>query len=125
MSTQGTAVLDFGAFPGSNVAYVDVATVGVVATSLIEAWIRPAASADHTDTDHVAAPMKVVAQYVSDGNIRIYGINQNDVLPPLELQRQQKDQRAPLAALRPKQNAQRTPSPMFVGQFNVSWVWNT
>jgi hypothetical protein len=120
MGAQGTATLDFGAFPGSSVAYVDVVAAGVVAASAVEAWIRPVASTDHTDVDHVAAPMKVVGVYVSDGNIRIYGINQNDVIPPLEPQ--------PVAmsagSLRTKTLLDRQKSPMFVGQFNVWWVWN-
>jgi hypothetical protein len=74
--------------------------------------------------DHVAAPMKVVAVYVSDDNMRIYGINQNDVIPSTELQPQQPGQLTPLAALRPKQNPARQASPMFVGQFSVFWCWN-
>lgn len=118
MGAQGTAVLDFGAFPGSAIAKVDVAAAGVVAASAIEAWIRPAASADHTDIDHVAAPMKVVGVYLSDDNIRIYGIDQNDVLPPLEP--------VVLAGSGSSKTfgMDRQPKPMFVGQFNVNWVWN-
>lgn len=122
MGAQGTATLDFGAFPGSNVAYVDVATPGVISTSAVEAWIRPVATADHTDTDHVAAPMKVVGQYVSDGNIRIYGINLNDVMPPLEPQ--QLLRRPVTSTTRPEVLMARQNSPMFVGQFSVWWVWN-
>lgn len=120
MATQGTAVLDFGAFPGSNVAVVDVATAGVVSTSAVEAWVRPEASADHTDADHIAAPMKVVGQYLSDGNIRIYGINMNDVMPPVETAQPYKPVYRMLSPGVTRQRA-----PMLVGQFNVNWVWNT
>lgn len=121
MGATGTATLDFGAFPGSNVAYKDVATAGVVSTSLIEAWIRPELSADHSDADHVVAPMKVVGVFLSTGNIRIYGINTNDVIPPLEPQRLD---RPPLtAAARPEQVLARQKAPMFVGVFNVNWAW--
>ena len=121
MGASGTAVLDFGAFPGSNVAIVDVAAAGVISTSAVEAWIRPVASADHTDADHVAAPMKVVGQYLSDNNIRIFGINQNDVIPPLEPQPSLDKSSKPRGVFvsPARQNA-----PMFVGQFNVWWVWN-
>jgi hypothetical protein len=119
MGASGTATLDFGAFPGSNVAIVDVAAPGVVSTSAVEAWIRPVASADHTDTDHVAAPMKVVGQYLSDDNIRIFGINQNDVIPPVELQPETSSKLRGVIVRPARQNA-----PMFVGQFNVWWVWN-
>ena len=94
---------------------------GVISTSAIEAWIRPVASADHTDMDHVAAPMKISALYVSDGNLRIFGVNTNDVIPPLELQSNE----AKLSKLRsPFVRPGRQNAPMFVGQFNVWWVWN-
>lgn len=123
MGAQGTATLDFGAFPGSSVAYVDVAAPGVVAGSAVEAWIRPVATADHTDTDHVAAAMKVVGQYLSDGNLRIYGINDNDVIPPLEPQPPRADQ---ATGITPGTGGSlgRQPSPMLVGLFSVWWVWN-
>jgi hypothetical protein len=121
VGAQGTASLDFGAFPGSNAAQVDVAAAGVISTSAIEAWIRPEATADHTDGDHIAAPMSVIGTYLSDGNIRIFGINTNDVIPPLEA----------VAVVRTNgsldKNAvetRRQPSPMFVGLWKVNWVWN-
>jgi hypothetical protein len=115
-------VLDFGAFPGSNVAYVDVVTAGVIATSAVEAWIRPVASADHSAEDHVVAPMKVTGMYVSDGNIRIYGVNTNDVIPPLEAQPLHRQ--VATSTARPEVNLARQNAPRFVGQFNVWWVWN-
>jgi hypothetical protein len=122
MGAQGTASLDFGAFPGSSVASVDVAAAGVISTSAIEAWIRPEATADHTDADHVAAPMQVVGTYLSDGNIRIFGVNTNDVIPPLEPQPLARS--SPTSAVLPKSQLARQNSPMFVGLFKVNWVWN-
>ena len=121
MGAQGTAVLDFGAFPGSSVTSVDVAASGVGSTSAVEAWIRPVASADHTVEDHITTPMRVVGQYLSDNNIRIYGINTNDILPPEEV--------VPNPGKRPLINrnnrlSKRDPAPMLVGQYNVWWVWN-
>jgi hypothetical protein len=115
VGAQGSAVLDFGAFPGSSVVSVDVNSAGIVSTSALEAWIRPVASSDHTDADHIAAPMKVVATYLSDNNMRIYGINTNDIVPPVEQ----------VPALGRSGGAfERKPAPMLVGQFNVWWVWN-
>ena len=126
MGAQGTATLDFGAFPGSSVTNVDVVATGVISTSAVEAWIRPVATADHTVEDHIITPMRVVGQYLSDGNIRIYGININDVIPPLEplpMARKRADGTATVH-LRLKTNLARQPSPMLVGQYNVWWVWN-
>ena len=68
MSTQGTALLDFGAFPGAQ--YATVAVTGqaaIVAGSLVEAWIRPVATADHTADEHIVDPPRVVAADIVGG----------------------------------------------------------
>lgn len=124
MGAQGTAVLDFGAFPGSSVTSVDVVTTGVTSTSAVEAWVRPVASADHTVEDHIIAPIRVVGQYLSDNNIRIYGINSNDVMPPMEQVIDNRHSTPVTVAARPLVRQQRQGSPMLVGQYNVWWVWN-
>ena len=112
----GTATIDFGAFPGSNVAFVDVAATGVISTSTINAWIRPVVTADHTAEDHVAAPIRVIGQYLADDSIRVYGINTNDVIPPLD--------NVPLRGGSSKQSGvDRQRSPMLVGQYSVFWSW--
>jgi hypothetical protein len=122
MGAQGTATLDFGAFPGSSVTSVDVVATGVISTSAVEAWIRPVATADHTAEDHVAVPLRVVGMYLSDNNIRIWGFNANDVMPPMEslpLTRQFNT-----STTRPEVLLARQNPPMLVGQYNVWWVWN-
>lgn len=124
MGAQGTAILNFGAFPGSSVTSVDVNTVGVVATSAVEAWIRPVVSADHSDIDHVAARIRVVGSFLSNDNIRIYGINENDVIPPFEGRKPTGQENTPASAVRPHTETSRQNSPMLVGQYNVWWVWN-
>lgn len=124
MGAQGTATLDFGAFPGSSVTSVDVVATGVISTSAVEAWIRPVASADHTVEDHIIAPMRVVGQYLSDNSIRIYGININDVMPPMEQVIDNRPSTPVTVAARPLVRQQRQDSPMLVGQYNVWWVWN-
>lgn len=124
MGAQGTAVLDFGAFPGSSVTTVDVVASGVISTSAVEAWIRPVASADHTAEDHMVVPMRVVGSYLSDGNIRIMGFNTNDVMPPEEVQPASPRARESGTYLRLKSKRDRQNAPMLVGQYNVWWVWN-
>jgi len=122
MGAQGTATLDFGAFPGSSVAYVDVVATGVVSTSAVEAWIRPVATADHTEIDHIAVKMEVRAMYLSDDNIRIFGINTNDVQPPIQPEPNRPGGRSKLRS--PFVGTVRQNAPMLVGQFNIWWVWN-
>lgn len=49
----GTAVLDFGAFPGTDKASVAVTGQGaILAGSLVEAWVRPEATAVHSEDEH-------------------------------------------------------------------------
>lgn len=102
MGAQGTAVLDFGTWPGKNDTTVDVAAAGVVSTSLVEAWIRPVATADHSVDEHIVETLKVVGAYLSDDNIRIYGMNVSQIFDP---------------------DPDR-PEPMIAGLWNVAWVWN-
>ena len=86
MGAQGSALLDFGAFPGSSDATVAVAQAGIAADSLAEAWLFPAATADHTADEHVVEEIEVHARDVvagvgftiqgvsrARGDVRIYG----------------------------------------------------
>jgi len=99
MSGSGTALLDFGAFPGNTYATVDVNSPGIVAGSAIEAWIFPAATADHSIDEHVLEELTVRAAYLSNDNLRIYG-TENSMDGP------------------------RSPNGHFLyGKFNVGWVW--
>lgn len=57
MPAQGTAVIDFGAWPGSTEASVSVAGQGtILSTSAAEAWVMAEATADHSEGDHAYLP---------------------------------------------------------------------
>lgn len=71
---NGAALLDFGAHPGVQEASVDVTgQTGFIATSALEAYIAPAATADHSADEHRYEELRVDAVYVADGTLRIYG----------------------------------------------------
>jgi hypothetical protein len=53
----GTAVLDFGAFPGSNTASVVVSSPSIESTSIPNAYLAAVATSDHTVTDHIYAAL--------------------------------------------------------------------
>jgi hypothetical protein len=54
----GSAVIDFGASPGSNEAFVDVAgQASILATSHVEAWPMAEAQGTHTVSDATYAPL--------------------------------------------------------------------
>lgn len=58
----GTATLDFGAFPGKCDASVAVTgQAALVAGSKVEAWIEPAATAQHSVDEHMLESFKVFA----------------------------------------------------------------
>lgn len=75
----GTATVDFGAFPGKSDATVDVAAAGVVATSVLEAWVHPKATADHSVDEHKVESIGAKAEYLSDGNIRLTAYNTSEI----------------------------------------------
>ncbi len=80
----GVATLDFGAFPGKSDASVDVTgQASITANSLVEAWVRPVATADHSDTEHMVESLKVVAaQIVAGVGFTIFGFNANQINEP-------------------------------------------
>lgn len=69
MGAFGTAVIDFGAYPGSSQATVSVAgQASILTSSACEAWIRPQdATADHSVDEHVVEQLKIVAGSIVAG----------------------------------------------------------
>lgn len=66
--TIGTALVDFGSFPGSSDTTVDVSgQSSIVLSSIVEAWIIPADTADHTLDEHVIDSPSVYAGNVISG----------------------------------------------------------
>lgn len=63
MGAQGTAIVDFGAYPGVTQATIAVTGQGaIVTTNSVEAWIRPQdATAAHTVDEHILERLNVVA----------------------------------------------------------------
>jgi hypothetical protein len=73
---QGTATLNFGAFPGSGHATVAVTgQAAILANSLVEAWIFPATTADHSTDEHVVENLRVMASDIVAGTgFSIHGV---------------------------------------------------
>ena len=82
---SGTATLDFGAFPGASDASVAVIGQGtIVAGSIVQAWIRPIATADHSIGEHIVESIAVVAADIVAGvGFTIYGWNTNPLATAL------------------------------------------
>lgn len=126
MGASGTTTIDFGAFPGGSDASVTViGQTGIVAGSLVEAWIRPEATADHTADEHMVETIKVVAGNIVAGTgFTIYGLNTSQLNEPLETPGSGRFR--PGAALT---NGYVAPSVGGIGTriwgaWTVAWVWN-
>lgn len=103
----GTATLDFGAFPGASDASVAVTgQAAIVAGSLVEAWLRPVATADHSADEHMVETLKVVAGNISAGvGFTIYGFNTGQTNEPIEV------------------NEGGGRGTRIYGQWTVAWAW--
>lgn len=80
MGSQGTTTLDFGAFPGASDATVAVTgQAGILSGSLVEAWIRPVDTADHSADEHMIETLAVfAADIVASTGFTIHGVKTGD-----------------------------------------------
>lgn len=131
MGAQGTVTLDFGAFPGASDASVTVtAQTGIVGSSLVEAWLRPSDTSDHTSDEHMVETVQVFAHSIVDGvGFTITGINTSQLNEPMEYEAGQREMRTAVAG--PIQAAQGFQRPQsggrgtrIYGTWSVAWVWN-
>ena len=115
MGAQGTATLDFGAFPGASDASVTVTgQSGILAGSLVEAWIVPVATAEHTADEHLLETLHVVAGNIVAGTgFTIYGVN-----------RSQLGEWPQGADINPPRGGQMGMGTRIWGRWSVAWVWN-
>jgi hypothetical protein len=114
MGATGTVDLDFGAWPGKYDTTVAVTgQAGIVAGSLVEAWIRPEATADHSVDEHIMAVafVRVVAGNIVGGTgFTIYGL----MTDPGE---------QGVGGIDGNFNNIPRKSPRGVGKFKVAWAW--
>jgi hypothetical protein len=119
MGAQGTTTIDFGAFPGASDTSIAVTgQAGIVAGSLVEAWIRPVATADHTADEHWVETIKVVAgNIVAATGFTIYGLNTNSINEPQALH----SERFRDTKYEPINGGKGT---RLYGVWTVAWCWN-
>lgn len=128
MGAQGTASIDFGAFPGASDAAVAVTgQTGIVGGSLVEAWVFPAATADHTVDEHMVETFRVFAHDITPGSgFLISGFNTsqlNEPLCPVYGLTSGLAGSAPIGQglQQPQQGGLGT---RIYGVWNLAWVWN-
>lgn len=122
MGAQGTATLDFGAFPGKSDASVAVTgQAGILSGSLVEAWIEPADTVEHTHDEHLVETLSVKAGSVVAGTgFTVYGVNTNQISEPLCAVGPNGP--GPVDAQGPIDRG--GDSTLLSGRFNIGWVWN-
>jgi hypothetical protein len=113
MAAQGTASIDFGAFPGkTDASLVITGQTGILAGSLVEAWILPGATADHSADEHLVEPIYVIAGNIVAGTgFTIYAMSMD--IPAV-----------PDLAVRVHQRDRDNTAPMPYGLWKVAWCWN-
>jgi hypothetical protein len=115
MGASGTTTIDFGAFPGKSDTSVAVTgQAAIISGSLVEAWIRPEATADHTADEHWVETLKVVAgNIVAATGFTIYGMNTSQLNEtPFGWNSGQ------------AKSGQAGKGTRLYGLFTVAWVWN-
>jgi hypothetical protein len=86
VGAQGTATVDFGAFPGASDATVAVTGQTNFDASLhqVQVWLRPVDSADHTADEHMVETIAVQATaYVTGTGFTIRAWNSSQINEPL------------------------------------------
>jgi hypothetical protein len=64
----GTATINFGAFPGATDTSLPVTGQATIAAgSLVEAWVRPVATAEHNADEHWVEEIQVTAGNIVAG----------------------------------------------------------
>jgi hypothetical protein len=124
MGATGTATVNFGGFPGSSDTTVLVTgQTGIVAGSLVEAWLIPVDTGDHSADEHIADGPRIMAGNIVPGTgFTIYGMAWPSTIDPVP-----EGTRSYLAfgqnVMAPDEPYGRK-TPMPYGQWSVAWVWN-
>ena len=114
MGASGTVIVDFGVFPGQSDASVTVSAPGIAANSLVEAWVLPATTADHSPDEHTVETLTVKADQstiVANTSfvIRVANSSQLDDVQPFS------------GAQGVLSGGQGT---KIYGKWNLGWVWD-
>jgi hypothetical protein len=114
MGQQGTTTINFGTFPGASDASVAVTgQSGILNTSLVEAWIYPVATSDHSADEHNVETIEVRAGNIIAGTgFTIYAFNRNQI------------SENPTGILSFANPTGQGRSPMIYGAWTIAWVWN-
>jgi len=110
MSANGQTTVNFGAFPGTSEASVDVAgQTGLVVTSEVEGWVLPVDTATHTADENKIERIRVIGFWFVNDTLRL--VAYDNASPAW------KD--VNYDTKNPGAQAQR-----LYGEYNLGWAWN-
>jgi hypothetical protein len=123
MGAQGTTTINFGSFPGASDTSVAVTgQSGILSGSLVEAWLYPVATADHSADEHLVEQIKIVAGNIVAGTgFTIYGLCTSQINEPL-LPVGGKQSAAVSGSQQISQQGGQ--AARIYGLWTVAWVWN-
>lgn len=128
MGAQGTVEVDFGAFPGKSDVAQAVAQAAIGAGNLVEAWLWPIATTDHTADEHIVESIRVFAHSVVAGvGFTITARNDNPINEPLEYIAGKGNTTLAGALVVPSKLQHPTAGGMgtrIYGKWRVAWCWN-
>jgi hypothetical protein len=126
VAASGTAVIDFGAWPGSSHAAVAVTgQTGIVAGSLVEAWIRPADTADHRAMEHMVETLRVFAADIVAGvGFTIHGFDASERGGAQGRPHSTSFRTATATVYGDQRPSVRDKRSTIYGLWNVAWVWS-
>lgn len=127
VGTTGTAVLQFGGYPGASDASVAVTgQAGIVAGSVVEAWLRLEATGDHSADEHWVESIEVYAGNIVAGTgFTIYGKNLNQVVPMLPARDLGINRTVgPGTGVNQVRQGFSNKAPRLYGEWNVQWRWS-
>jgi hypothetical protein len=127
MGAQGTTTIDFGAFPGSSDTSVAITgQASILAGSLVEAFLFPAVTADHTADEHVVETIRVMAGNVVAGTgFTVYATNTSMLNEPLNSAGVSnfRDAAASVYGAGGEQSIGGAGTRIY-GTWSIGWVWN-
>jgi hypothetical protein len=125
MGASGSTTINFGAFPGGSDASVTVSAPTIAGSSLVEAWIFPAATADHTVDEHLVESIRIIAgNVVASTGFTIYAVNTSQLNEPMTEPNPGTFHSAATSVygyVKPSVGGVGT---RIYGTWSVGWVWN-
>src|SRR5262245_12320257 len=122
MGAQGSTTVNFGSFPGASDTSTTITGQGSIGSgSLLEAWVLPIATADHSVDEHIVdPPMATAGNIVAGTGFTLYaaardGIPVPDAVPVFTGQ-------GTNAQVFNQEHGRKAPMPY--GLWTVGWAWN-